>query len=438
MLAYPISAWVIGIIIERHSDANAQKALADAPYLAIAKREYHRGIFSSTVQTTYHLSLPVAKAAFVKNSLDSWQLTVRSVIHHGPLPGLRTVALATVDSDLELPAQVSQSVKAVLGGRSPLEAHGRIGWFGGATTSFTSPAFTLKLENGATVNWRGISGTGTSSDGLATWSGNAAAPGLTVDYGATHAEVGTVSFTADMRRIYDTLNIGKVSLKVAGATVHSGELDRDLTLKGLTLGMVSSQSGDYVDSAVELIADVLETKQFSASQIGYAVSFNHVHGPSLAALTTAIRQGQREALGADKEAWQAKLRDSFRDHGIDVLLHEPVIEIPRIGFVMPEGEMRLSAKLSAPGLKREDLQGPALAAAILQHLKARADLSVDVALLDKLLPSNQNRAALQQQLDTLQRQGYVQRAGTQYRVHIEYERGKTVVNGQSFPPVRPQ
>jgi uncharacterized protein YdgA (DUF945 family) len=151
-----------------------------------------------------------------------------------------------------------------------------------------------------------------------------------------------------------------------------------------------------------------------------------------------VRDLQREALTGNRDVLKTKLGDTFRERGLDVLLHDPVIEVPRIGFVMPEGEMHLSAKVSAPGLTREELQGPALKAAILQHLQAQADLRVDAALMDRLLSASAYRDTAQQQLVTLERQGYLKHEGSQYTAHVAYQSGKLSVNGQPFPAVGPQ
>src|SRR5215472_3773046 len=158
VLAYPTAAWVIGIQVEKHNEAEQQKRLAETPYVVRTKRDYQRGIFSSVERLTYQFSLPMARGATDGKAFGPWSLTTHCVIHHGPLPGLRTVALATADCDLELPAEMSRGVTA-LRGKPPLEAHVRTGWLGSSTTTFMSPAFTLQLENGVTVNWRGITGT---------------------------------------------------------------------------------------------------------------------------------------------------------------------------------------------------------------------------------------------------------------------------------------
>ena len=157
-LTYPVAAWVIGIVVEKQNEADEQKTLADAPYVVTAKRDYRRGIFSSVVGLTYQISLPMAKGASDKGAFGPWHLTTRCVIHHGPLPRLQTFALATADCDLQLPPEMSQDVTAALAGKSPLGAYVRKGWDGGSTTTFTSPPFTLKLDNGVTVTWRGSPG----------------------------------------------------------------------------------------------------------------------------------------------------------------------------------------------------------------------------------------------------------------------------------------
>lgn len=434
VLAYPAAAWVIGIVVEKHKEADQQKMLENAPYVVRSKHDYQRGIFGAVEHSTYQISLPTPPGGADKRLLGPWQLTTHCVIHHGPLPGMRALALATADCNLELPPEMGRSVGAALGGKPPFEAHIRTGWLGGTTTAFSSPAFTLTLENGATLNWRGLTGTLELARNLATSSGGFTTPGLTIDKGATHTEIGSMAFTAQLRRVFDALEVGQVSIKLAGATVHSADLDKEFVIKDVTVSGASSQNGDYVDNAVELAVDTVEAKQFSLSHVGYAFRLNHAYGPALAALTKAMRDIQRDGAASDPAAFQSKFRDAFREHGIDLLAHDLVLEIPRIGFVMPEGEARLSAKLSAPGLTREELQGPTLAAAILRHLQAEADFTIDAALLDKMLSGNPNSAALHQQLATLQRQGYVKAEGSRYTAHITYEQGRTVVNGLPFPP----
>jgi uncharacterized protein YdgA (DUF945 family) len=433
VLAYPAASWVTGFFVESQNEASQQKALADAPYAARTLHDYRRGVFSSVEQSTYQISFPTPKGAAGKTTLGPWRLTTRCVIRHGPLPGLRAFALATTDCAFDLP-EMSGDLANALAGKALLEKHAHVDWSGGSTATLASPAFALKLAKGATLNWRGITGTVHAGRGMATWSGNIIAPGFTIDEGATHSEMGAITLTADMHRVYDILNIGAFSVKFADASVHTDDPDKDFAVKGVTVGGLSGQNGDYLDWGADLAVDAVEAKQFSATRIGYAFRLEHAHGPSLAALIKAMREVQRKGLADDQDALQSKLADAFREHGADLLSHDPVIEIPRIGFTMPEGEARLSAKLSAPGLTPDELQGPTLRVALLKHLQVEADLAIDAALLDKLLSGNKNAATVHQQLATLEKQGYVKAAGTQYTAHLSYQQGRLVVNGLPFPP----
>ncbi len=171
-----------------------------------------------------------------------------------------------------------------------------------------------------------------------------------------------------------------------------------------------------------------------------------MHGPSLAALTDDLRAAQRDAYtttGTDATAAASaqtkKFLEVFRKDGVDILLHDPVFELPHIGFVTPEGELRMSAKFTAPGLKREDFQGEGRAtmAAIVQHLQASADLRVDTALLDKLLEGNPNSDKVAAQARALEGQGYITRDGNALTAHLVFEHGKLSVNGHPFPPGPP-
>jgi uncharacterized protein YdgA (DUF945 family) len=436
VLAYPAASWVTGFFVESQNEATEQKALAEAPYVTRTRHDYRRGVFTAVETSTYQLTFPTAKgaAAAAKLPLGPWHLTTHCLVRHGPLPGLRTLALATADCALELPAEVSGNIAEALRGKAPFEAHTRMDFSGGSTVTYSSPAFTLKLESGATVNWQGITGTAQMSSGFTKWSGSLTSPGLTVDEAATHTEIGAMTFTADMRRVYDILDIGTMSAKLAGVSVHADDPDKTVEIKGVSLSGLSTQNGDYVDWGADLAADSFQVKQVSISRIGYAFKLEHAHGPSLAAFVRAMRDLQRQGVAGDPQALQGKLGQSLREHGIDVLTHDPVFEIPHFGFTMPEGEARLSAKVSAPGLTREELQGPALQAALIKHLEAEADLAIDAPLLERILSGNKNAASLQQQLAMMQKQGYVTQSGSKYTTHLSYQHGRIIVNGLPFPP----
>ena len=116
-----------------------------------------------------------------------------------------------------------------------------------------------------------------------------------------------------------------------------------------------------------------------------------------------------------------------------LVLHEPVLQIARIGLVMPEGELRLSGELTLPGLVAANLQGPAGLAAITQYLAADVDLRADSALVAKLLESSNRRHVLMGQIEQLESQGYVKLDGTALIAHLVYQSGKLTINDRHYP-----
>ncbi len=126
---------------------------------------------------------------------------------------------------------------------------------------------------------------------------------------------------------------------------------------------------------------------------------------------------------------------AFRQHGVDLVLHDPLINIRRLSFSMPEGSFLLSARISAPGLGRDDLQWPAAIMALKTHGRITADLRIDNGLLQKFVTmragSNPQFAT---QLASFEQQGYLTAGPTAVTTHLEYSGGTITLNGHPFPP----
>jgi Bacterial protein of unknown function (DUF945) len=170
------------------------------------------------------------------------------------------------------------------------------------------------------------------------------------------------------------------------------------------------------------------------------MSFEHLYGPTLAVMTKAMR-ASGVSTGVPTQPLTAAALETLKKNGIELLLHEPIISISRVGFVMPEGELRLSATASEPGLKREDIEnrdGPQFQAALIEHLNVVADLRIDAALLTRLLANNARKDAVNAQIASLERQGYIKRDGTALTSHVTFVGGSIAVNGKPYVPTPPQ
>ncbi len=439
LAAYTGAAWVIGINVENQLARYEQQVLTNAPYIEQAARKYDRGVFGATEEVTYRLGGPFAhlsQTLAAGGAGSSLELTVRNTIHHGPLPQLRSVAFATVDTELVPPPMLASKLNAMFAGRSALAIHTTMSWLGGRTTGFSIPAFQAQLPAGATLISRGLSGSGESTRDSGSISGQIVSGGFDIQGPKGSVQVGNIGFDAKMRRVFDALYVGDAHLTLATVTVGgpSGAA-RSFFVKNLTLSSSSQADSEFVNSEGRVAADQLDAGSFSFSHVVYGIRVLHLEGTSLAALRRALQQSRSRVAAGDPTA-QANMVNALHQYGIDLLVHDPVIQIQSLAFATPEGEFHLAAGLSAHGVRREDLTaGPAALIALTRYLDADVDLRIDDALLTKLLASTPRGPALSAQLDSLEKQGYLQRDGKAWTSRIGFHAGKLTINGQSYPPV---
>ncbi len=438
VVAYTAAAWVIGVNVQGRLERQEQQVLTDAPYISLVKREYRRGIYGATEEATYALkspfipliqALPAGQAAG-----PSLQLTVRNTIHHGPLPRLRSAALATIDTELTPPPALAQQVNAALGGRPPVAIRTSLTWLGGTTTNFSIPAFRAQLPAGATIAAQGVSGSGEITRNVASWTGQVSAGGVDVQAPEGSVNLSDIRFDASMRRVFDAIYVGDGHLKLASLAVRATSLAPFL-MKGFSVDSSSQADREYVDYQTRVAADQLNATNFSFSHVVYSMRILHLQGSALAALTRALRQARAGAAAGDAAATQAGVTDALNQYGVELLVHDPVIQIQSLAFAMPEGEFHLAASLAAHGVRRQDLVG-GLAGLIglVRYLDASVDLRIDDALLTKLVGSNAQGPALSAQLDSLKKQGYLKQDGRAWTAQLALHAGKLTINGQAFPP----
>src|SRR4029077_5568285 len=181
VLGYPLAAWIIGFIVERQIDAREQLALRQAgPYASIVEASHHRGVYGATEVLTIGVGSPALKTIPGAGGLSSLRVTVRNTIHHGPLPRLRTVALATVDTDLVLPPPVQKRIDTLLGGKKIIDLHTTMGWLGGYRSDFSSPAFSGEIAPHTTLSSSGMVGTATATHNMTAATSDMTAKSLSV------------------------------------------------------------------------------------------------------------------------------------------------------------------------------------------------------------------------------------------------------------------
>lgn len=437
LAAYTGAAWLIGLDVQRQLDRGEQQLQQSAPYLALIHRDYHGGLFGATEEVTYGLKAPLGRLNPALSSGvagPSLQFTLHNTIHHGPLPQLRTVALATVDTEFVLPPAVAVKLKNVLGGRPPLSIHTSLGWLGGAHAEFSSPGFQMPVSSGGTLSYRGLSGSAEGTRNGASWTGHFTFGGFDIQGPRGSVDLGDVSFDANMQRAFDAIYVGNSHASVASVDVR-GANGAPVLMKGLSIASASTTDGEYVNYDVRLGADQMSGGSFTFTHVVYAIRLLHLQGSSLASLTQALRQAEANTAPGDAAAARASLAGALNQYGVELLVHDPVIQIQSLAFAMPEGEFHLAASLAAHGIRREDLAGGmAGMLALTQHLDVAADLKIDAALLSKLVGTMAQGPMISAQLDSLEKQGYLKQDGAAWTAQLAFRGGKLTINGQPYPP----
>jgi uncharacterized protein YdgA (DUF945 family) len=455
-LAYPAAAWMIGMSVQRQELEREKVALAQAPYLEVVNRDYRRGIYSSTEEITFRIggrflqSLPGA----TQNGGSAFQFTVRSHIHHGPLPQLRALAPATADTEIILPPEVQQKLVQLLGSQAHLTIHTQFKWSGGAITVVHSTPFKSNIPDAGTFEWRGLDGTSEVGREVGTQVGQLTAPGLIANSAQGSISIEDVKANTDLHLAFDDLTVGKIHFGV-GHVAFASRAQPDLKgdTRNLTIDADSSVAGDFLNTDAKFAIDSVELPKFSATQLVWEMRMSHIHGASMAGLNKAFMAAQAEQMQAsaasDPNGPTAAQRQvelaqkylaAFQTYGLPILGHEPVIELPRVGFKTADGEVMLSMKLEAPGITPADVSGDpnTLALTLPKFLQATINARIDNTLLDKLLQqtmsspdaSNEAKGHLQQ----LQEQGYIKVDGKALTTQITFMKGQLKINGLPFTP----
>jgi uncharacterized protein YdgA (DUF945 family) len=438
VLSYPGIAWVTGIAIESRLQHGEQQVLDKLPYLTVVSREYHVGVYRSTVVTTYGVRSPALPAMKLGAAglPSSATITVESNIEHGPLPGLHAVALALIDSTVVVPPALQQQLSGVIGSKPILQFHTTLGLLGGATSDMTSPAFSLRLPDGSNLVWGGLTGTLSATRNQAHWSARLSAPHLLVQGAHGGFELTAAEYSGSEEKALDGLYVGTGTFTIERLDGSGPRPGSDFSLQRMALTSTSSANGEFFDYRVDVAADAAKLAAVQLTNLMYSESFEHIHGPSLLAFADALRAADRQANG-NQARLQAGILDAFRHQGADLVAHDPVINIRQVSFTMPEGSFLLSGRISAPGLGAGDLQQwPAGIVALRSHVQVTADLRVDNGLLQRFLASGSN-PKIAAQLTSFEQQGYITAGAAAVTTHLELSNGMITLNGHPFPPAAP-
>jgi uncharacterized protein YdgA (DUF945 family) len=154
--------------------------------LRIAETKSTRGFFSSTEDVTSAFDNPMlALILGAAAGAKPLQFTIHNVIQHGPVPGLRSIGIARVQSTLVMDDATRKLLIDTLGTDQPLELSVTFGFAGATRLDINSPAMTFHAPGDkSTFNWKGMKSHIDYSKDFTAFTSAAAMPGLFRIFGA--------------------------------------------------------------------------------------------------------------------------------------------------------------------------------------------------------------------------------------------------------------
>jgi len=401
--------------------------------LRISESASTPGFFSSIEDVTFALDGPAAQASALLTGGEPFTFTVHNVIQHGPLPGLRSVGMARIQSSIVMKDELRERLNAALGAEQPFAVVVTLGWFGSAQIGITSPALSAQLPNGGgALEWQGLTARADIAPHFKNFSITATAPGLKLTRtDSANMSFSGLSFTGDFTPRFEELYVGDGELKIesldAQPTAATGD---QVHVEDAAYRFQATAADEYYDVAAQMGVGLFRSS-FPLQNVRLDFAFKHLHGPTLAALNRTVRQatGARNAANAaDADAAMANI-NAIQDAAMELLRHSPEFALNQFGFGAERGDLKITAHARFEQLTEQDIQAGFESA--LKKLALDADFDAARPLLDHW-PQQATAPAIKSQAAQFEQQGYLTREGERLKAHIELRHGVLSVNGKKL------
>jgi uncharacterized protein YdgA (DUF945 family) len=462
----------VGKIAESRMNSGMDKLAEQSGYLVVAERKWTGGWFKSRQEVTFQVApafadimsaekmgsifkssavdasnsgreaesapgenpgdenLPAEGDVTEAGSSQPLRFKVFNDVLHGPVLGFSGFGVARVDTTLDLSEEVTAKLRELFGPKPVLEVRTRVGFLGGATTTFTSEGRAIRApESGDETSYETFKLAMGFGRDLDSYDFDGKLPKFQRKYSnGNMVQVTHVTLDGDGKRVKGDLYDGDVAFRieeikydgVAGTgsfsvddvhyVVETATKDNFVTM-GAKLGSGEVKSPAMAGTGIEL------------KEIHYDFSLRRLHADSLEKIFRSVREAYSLSPAAESpEALQAAMFEPMKEHAVELLKHDPEFSIDRIGVVTPEGEGVIKGLIKFVGVTPDDFSSPGAMGVV---GKLDADIKVEVAV--KLIEKVPNGATM---AGAAVDSGYAKRDGEKYVCHIVFKNGELTVNGK--------
>jgi len=407
LLAAPFG---IGMIAAQRIEDGFDHAVKQVPYMRIAERKYHTGWFNSELDLTIELFSGLGRGV-------APSFKVHQDIRHGPILG-SDVGLARIKTRLVLEPSTRAELKKFFGTEEPIDIGTVVGFFGGATTVVSSDAHEFESENGKT-SWDALKVVVVTSGNGDTFTVEGKWPRVEGDGGdGTRIAMRGMSIMGGGKRIVGDLYDTDLDFNVAGIEIKSPT--DSFEIQNLRYVDAMEPDGELLNMSTKMGCSSFETNKVSLTDLHYDFSLQRLHAATFEKLMATLKLGNADPSTATASAGDSLLAP-YKEHALELLKHEPVLVIDRIGFANEEGAGLIKGTFTLKGVTPEDFDDNALG--LLARIVADFDVDLSEAMLAKL--SGSNEAA-----EGMVSQGFAERKDGHLVSKIQFQDGKLLINGQ--------
>jgi uncharacterized protein YdgA (DUF945 family) len=419
---YPGIAYVNG----RFADAAASAELASGAELPATLRIVYHHLRRGWYRSTFEANVAVDAGAAPGLGQDAL-ITVRGVIHHGPVAGFGCFGVARTDITVDLSDAVRRTLKPAFGDDDPLVLSVCSGYFGGRTVTLSSPKFRAPLDVGTgTLDSAGFRFVQHLPQGGASITADGGLPRLTfVRPNGDRAELTGLTLTSRQTRVQGSLYDGEARCAIAelSATTAGGKTEGRVT--GLDSRVQSTSHDGTMNYRYSVAVGAVQTPTLSLQSAVVDLSFNHLDIAALNRFADALA-AQNKDTSLSHEARAAAVREALGTLFRDLMAKAPELRLERAALQGDAGRAEIKGAVHLPGLDLGDL---ALPLAAMKKADGEFEVYVDDGAL-KYLPGG--AAALEAELAALATDGAVRRESGHTTTTLRLRGGEVTLNDRPF------
>ncbi len=360
-----------GMEAEKHYQQIVQE-LAKNTSVAIDSRSYERGWLSSR-----------AEAVIAWPGLPA-DLTVSHDIAHGPLALDKLLggdfsfapAAAFISSRATFsPSKsASEQEKALARQLPPITAQTVVSLTGDAEMELTAPPTKKMGKEGAGFNWRGLSGKITVRQGGNQVLTELQSPGLVAASATGELSVSQIRLNSD--------HTGGRGVMLGTTTLHIGNvgIGPDMDFKGLRLTASAKPAGPNVDTTVNYQIKELRVNTASYGPGQLTVVLRKLDAAALRRFEQQVNALSKRNLPQEQVSMQTAAETMKLIAALSKKV--PELEVTKLSFLTPEGELSGTAKIVLDGSELDLAQNMML---IVRALRGELELSIPPSMVKAIL-----------------------------------------------------